>query len=83
MTNKEYWDGLFKEYEAMSDEEFARLIEEIEQEDEDIFLIASPYVEYVFQDAPKNDNSDIEYSITPSISYDDFSADMHEEELAA
>ena len=40
MTNKEYWDRLIHKYETMSDEEFMRLVEEIDNDCESVFLIA-------------------------------------------
>lgn len=32
MASKEYWDGLFKKFENMSDDEFAKLLEKVQKE---------------------------------------------------
>ena len=40
MMNKEYWDRLIHKYKTTPDEEFMRLMEDIDNDCEPVFLIA-------------------------------------------
>ena len=82
MTNKEYWSGLINKYEMMSDEEFARLIEEIDRDSAEIFLIKDNTVEYVFNDYIGKDDKPEYHAVLFDVQ-EDFSLDMSEEGAAA
>lgn len=82
MTNKEYWDGLIRKYETMSDEEFMRLMEEIDNDCEPVFFIEDDSVEYVIND-PAEKDCKYEYRIEFFDVKNRFSSNMDEEGAAA
>lgn len=82
MTNQEYWNGLIRKYESMSDENFSRIVDEIEKTTAPFFFLEDDYIEYVFDGFTEN-VSNMKYHAELSNVQNTFSCDMDEEGFAA